>query len=178
MDSQNAPRLTRELANRLITAGVHKAETLGAQVAICVSDADATPISHQRMVTAPDRTLTQARNTAATAVRLEAPSAKLSESCSLAAVLQRHVTTGDSSFFAGGRPLLVGGDAIGAIGVGGSDATARQIVARAGRNAFETHRPSVSSETGSESSSTAVGTPRRTALQQNIDFPGLDVNQR
>ena len=137
MCTHRATPLTRVLANQIIEASICKAEALETRIAVTVSDADGQPISQQRMDRAPPRLLRRARNRATTAARLKESSANIGTPGRPGAVLQRQLATNDDPLFAGGLPLTVAEETIGAIGVGGADVTESETVAQAGVDAFQ-----------------------------------------
>lgn len=130
--SAQAPALTFEMAERAAEAAEATARANGWNVTIVVADADGIPVYLRRLDGASARSYEIAMRKIATSVATGLTTAIYGERVQAGQV--EEVENGVT--FAGGVPILVDGEVIGAVGTSGVRAEQDEVVSRAGVEAI------------------------------------------
>ncbi|HUE96216.1 MAG TPA: heme-binding protein [Longimicrobiaceae bacterium] len=127
------PALTYEMAERAADAAEAEARRNGWNVTILVADADGVPVYVKRLTGASPRSFEVAMRKARTAAATGLTTAEYGQRREAGRIAELE----DGVTFAGGVPILAGGQVIGAIGTSGVRADDDEVVSRAGVEAIE-----------------------------------------
>jgi len=133
------PKMTLDIAKALSYAVEKKAQEIGVNAVICVSDTGARPVLVHSMDDAYIASFDIAVNKAYTVVSLKMPTSKLKDLAALGGSLYgiQHTNNGQIVIFGGGDPLIYGGKIIGGLGVSGGTEEQDTELSRYGAMVFE-----------------------------------------
>lgn len=132
---QYKPVLTAETARRILYTALDAAQDVGLAVSVAVVDEGGYPLALQRMDGAGLMTAKVAMEKARTAALIRAPSGRLAERLAAEPALLRLT---DYLPMAGGLPVTIEGQCVGAVGVSGGSPAQDEQIGAAGLRALTT----------------------------------------